>query len=548
MPHPLIDLTGRRFGRLVVHHRAPPEPGKKPVWVCICDCGNTKMIVGGSLTRGFSTSCGCVQRAAMSARRTTHGRRRLDGNSFGNDHRSNDLTYSSWSAMKLRCRDHPKYAGRGIRVCPRWLGPGGFANFVKDMGERPARGMSINRIDNAGHYCAATCGGLCGHAVSNCNWATHQEQMLGRDHIRKFTAAEVQDIVESSRVGWTQERLARHYGVGRRVIRRIIRDATAIDTSATTSSAVAHKAKRSVTDAEVAALVASYRCSGFPWGAVNPEADSISRVRFAAVTVNADTVVSVGSSGQRGCLVAHLHRLEARRARRPSVVEAFNDDDVLTRTIRYQLERGDSVEPWPILRALQAFVRAPRNFPPALARWLVDEYAPSNGTVLDPCAGFGGRLLGTVASTKNLRYVGFDIEPRTVEGNRALAMQLSVDDRTDIELRDAIGPAPWPSVDLVITSPPYFNLEDYGTASQSKHETYEAWHAEFLRPLMSYALRAAPRVIINIARVGPHDLPVDVVAIVRQLGGTVERVITWPLRAFGRQRQYTEKILVIRSA
>ncbi len=56
----VIDLTGQRFGKLVVLHEAEKEAGKRGAyWICQCDCGNTKVIYGGDLRRGRKTSCGC---------------------------------------------------------------------------------------------------------------------------------------------------------------------------------------------------------------------------------------------------------------------------------------------------------------------------------------------------------------------------------------------------------------------------------------------------------------------------------------------------------
>lgn len=80
------------------------------------------------------------------------------------------LAYRSWMAMTKRCRSkrgqrHWKYYnGRGIRVCRRWLGKSGFANFLADMGERP-RGKTIDRLDSNGNY-----------EPTNCRWATSFQQ------------------------------------------------------------------------------------------------------------------------------------------------------------------------------------------------------------------------------------------------------------------------------------------------------------------------------------------------------------------------------------
>ena len=59
-----IDLTGRRFGKLVVIERAEDyvsPNGKRAVsWICKCDCGCTKTIIGNSLKRHGTKSCGCL--------------------------------------------------------------------------------------------------------------------------------------------------------------------------------------------------------------------------------------------------------------------------------------------------------------------------------------------------------------------------------------------------------------------------------------------------------------------------------------------------------
>jgi hypothetical protein len=53
----LIDLTGKRFGRLLVLKRAPGKPNK-PRWLCLCDCGNTTTVAGLNLRLGHTRSCG----------------------------------------------------------------------------------------------------------------------------------------------------------------------------------------------------------------------------------------------------------------------------------------------------------------------------------------------------------------------------------------------------------------------------------------------------------------------------------------------------------
>jgi len=58
-----IDLTGKRFGRLVVVERADDHR-----WSCRCDCGNEKTLPGDSLRSGQTRSCGCLRRETSGAR------------------------------------------------------------------------------------------------------------------------------------------------------------------------------------------------------------------------------------------------------------------------------------------------------------------------------------------------------------------------------------------------------------------------------------------------------------------------------------------------
>src|SRR6187399_1806598 len=60
MGRPILDRTGKRYGRLVALYVAAQTLKKQAVWMCQCNCGNKQLVAGGCLTRGTIRSCGCL--------------------------------------------------------------------------------------------------------------------------------------------------------------------------------------------------------------------------------------------------------------------------------------------------------------------------------------------------------------------------------------------------------------------------------------------------------------------------------------------------------
>lgn len=166
--HNAVDLTGRRFGKLVVeafHSRA--GTGRVLMWQCRCNCGKAHIARAAHLTTGRIISCGCIRDANIRA-----GIHRTHGKTGTSEH-------TIWLGMHQRCNDpgstnYANYGGRGIQVCERWYD---FANFYADMGPRPSKDHSIDRIDNDGNY-----------AIGNCRWATKYQQGRNKRNTRLLTA------------------------------------------------------------------------------------------------------------------------------------------------------------------------------------------------------------------------------------------------------------------------------------------------------------------------------------------------------------------------
>jgi hypothetical protein len=157
-----INLRGQRFGHLMVVERSDRVVKNHTAWECRCDCGVTSIALSNNLRRGLTTSCGCVARESSRQRMTQHGETK---------HYRTTVEHRIWRGMLERCGNpnhisYKYYGARGIRVCDEWKE---FPRFLNDMGRRPAKGMSIDRVNVSGNY-----------EPGNCRWATPVQQRGNR--------------------------------------------------------------------------------------------------------------------------------------------------------------------------------------------------------------------------------------------------------------------------------------------------------------------------------------------------------------------------------
>lgn len=275
------------------------------------------------------------------------------------------------------------------------------------------------------------------------------------------------------------------------------------------------------------------RCGG--WPRLTPSQRSkaeLTNLRKVGVHLDeARHITPYSVVGTTACATFFPNRYYARYKEAKSAYEAWHDDDALRKAIRLQLDSGHPTTPERVLRALVMHHRTPSVFRPAVAKYVYQTYAPG-GVVWDPCAGYGGRLMGALAAGVE-RYVATDVEPETVEGNQALAQALGLPDRCSIHLERAERFDPGP-VDLVFTSPPYLDLEIYGSAPRPSPSR---WVSEFLAPVVRRAaqrLREGGHLVLNLPFKPVRGLRLDLEAKTLAAGeGLVEEPSLWmPVRTF----------------
>lgn len=161
-----IDLTGKKFGKLTAVSQVGINKSGNALWLCKCDCGGETVAINSNLTRGNSTSCGCISREKTIIRNTKYSH-------------SNHQLYKAWQGIQQRCNDsncniYRYYGGKGIKCCERWRD---YEAFYSDNILKYKKGLTIDRINTNGDY-----------SPENCRWVSMLIQANNKSNNRIVTA------------------------------------------------------------------------------------------------------------------------------------------------------------------------------------------------------------------------------------------------------------------------------------------------------------------------------------------------------------------------
>ena len=207
--------------------------------------------------------------------------------------------------------------------------------------------------------------------------------------------------------------------------------------------------------------------------------------------------------GQKISLLFNPHRLATATNKSKSLVEAMQDRSFCSGLARALVWKSDKVKEL-IYQCIQLGINGIQyvnEFPPHIARDVYSSYSARR--VLDPCAGWGGRMIG--AASVGAFYHGFEPSTNTHAGLMRLGEFLKsfgtgFDYNVEcLPFEDAVLTDEY---DVALTSPPYYDTEHYSdepTQARIRYPNYAAFESSFLLPMVSKASSAAKNgLVLNI--------------------------------------------------
>ncbi len=253
--------------------------------------------------------------------------------------------------------------------------------------------------------------------------------------------------------------------------------------------------------------------------------------------------------------------------------DQFTNDDLFRDAINRWMELNKKPDPSGLRRILRTRngVRSVVNFKPAISKFIYNTYCSEGDKILDPCAGYSGRLAGCISTNRNLQYHGIDPDGRTAVGGMKMASFFS-------KQYDSFGNREWnfgfkfdlgcaedvmldlssDLYSLVFTSPPYWGTEQYSNdpnQSYLRHPAYSEWRDNFLFVLLRESQRVVKNngyIIFNVKDYKHAPIATDLCEMCKSL--SLELVKTYQMRLAnseyhrrdGESMYHTEPIFVFR--
>jgi hypothetical protein len=250
-----------------------------------------------------------------------------------------------------------------------------------------------------------------------------------------------------------------------------------------------------------------YRERGFPYREIAPHV-SLQYINQLSTMPTAELLHS--TIGNWVADHYHRHRFHSSATNMRSPYNSYKEDKLLRIALKKHLKFFGKL-PQGMFSTLNLVngTQACANFRPGFALWMYRRFLPEGGTALDTSTGYGGRLVGFIASKGGL-YIGIDPSTKTHKANLRMAEELMAADRVqlhnlpaeDLEHEEVEG-----QCDFAFTSPPYFAKEMYSdeeTQSYIRYRTGKEWKRGFLFPMLALqfaALKPGSISAINIADV-----------------------------------------------